>query len=287
MLIDEHLVTNCTAIDRLLNDTTKKLLFCMDSNPNHPINIGDYRYNTRIQVLSGNAKDFVESKNLVYFPFWYAQQLLQHNYQNKSRIGRFSFLSRQPRPHRLYLYQKIKKHITANDCIAVHANNIENYQPMDPYQCINLYEDLPYFTPLGMDTYHIDLYKNNFDICGDITNQHHAYSACFNINGESQCDNDNIFFSEKTWKALRSYCMLITYGNLGSCDMLTKFGFCMDYDIDLPCVEKASYIETIIQHWNYDFYLENLSKVEHNFNHFYSTGLKKMFSDYLRCKLEL
>ena len=54
----------------------------------------------------------MKTKLVNYFPYFFVTQLFEENFQTTQRHCRFGFLSRQPRPHRLYLYQKTKKYIT-------------------------------------------------------------------------------------------------------------------------------------------------------------------------------
>jgi hypothetical protein len=292
LVIDEHSANDQNYLNLLLSQTSKKLLLATDSNP---IDLACYeKYNSvhsRIKVLSGNIDHFFQDVDYVYFPHYFVTQLAETNYQTPLRRSRFSFLSRHPRPHRLYLYQTIKQYITDSDCFSIHANQLENFQPDKKYTVVDLTSDIPYYTALGIDLDYAEHCRQNFYSPGDHTNQHNAYSAYFYITGESN-DNDNlIFLSEKTWKSFRSYCLPIMYGNIGSKRALEQLGFCLDYDMDENCLTKASWIADCMHNWDLDycenFYKQNIKIVQHNFDYFYSDQLKNKFLDYLKLKLEL
>jgi hypothetical protein len=291
-LVPENLVDNLDYLNSRLDQTSKKLLLATDSNS---INSDCYEKYSNIhpcvKVLSGNIDHLFQEVDYIYFPHFFVTQLLEDNFQTPQRKSRFSLLSRQPRPHRLYLYQKVKQYITTDDCFAIHANSLENYQPSKKYTTVDLHRDIPFYTDCAVDLDYIEHCQQDFYSAGDHTNKHNAYNSYFYITGESSDNDDLVFFSEKTWKSFRSYCLPITYGNAGSQKALTRLGFCLDYDVDEDCLKKADWLSTLMNEWdlNYckNFYEQNSKIVMHNFDYFYSNKIKTIFADYLKLRLEL
>jgi hypothetical protein len=291
-VVPENYADNLEYINFCLTQTNKKLLLATDSNA---IDLDCYKKYTnihpRVKVLSSNVDHFFQDVDYIFFPYFFVTQLLETNFQSPERKSRFSYLSRQPRPHRLYLYQTVKQHITDSDCFSIHANCLNKFRSSKKYEETELYHDIPFYTRLGRDPEYITHFQQDFSSAGDHTNQHTAYSAYFYITGESNDSDNLVFLSEKTWKSFRSYCLPITYGNVGSKKFLEQLGFCLDYDVDEDCLTKATWIAECMHNWDLEycknFYEQNLKIVQHNFNYFYSDHLKTKFSNYLKSRLEL
>lgn len=280
---------NWDYITHRLKSTNKKLLMALDANPFDAECY--YRHSTfhpRLKVLSANLHDLWQQKGLVYFPHFFLTQLRERDLSVAERKYRFGFLSRQPRPHRLYLLQKIRPYIRDHDCVAVHANNISDWLDTSLYGEA-LYDDLPFYTSNAKDAYYIDHFQKDFFSAGDHSNQHAAYQSCFYITGESNDAADMVFLSEKTWKSFRSRCLPLNYGNLGACTLLAKLGFNLAHDIEGTCVRKAQWIMTLMKNWDFDFcrkfYQRNINIIDNNFDRFYSGKLRQFFADSVRQQL--
>lgn len=277
-----------------LAQTNKKLLVALDSNPYSQDTYQDLsQLHPRIRVLSGNLLHLWQNSNITYFPHFFLTQLQEENFQHKTKNFRFGFLSRHPRRHRFYLYQKIKSFITADDCVAVHGLDQIDCDYHDPgqYHACDLFLDVPFATPNAQDpTFGINA-QVPFWNAGDHTNRHNAYNSYFYITGESSDKDHIVFLSEKTWKSFRSQCLTITYGNPSTNRALKMLGFSQDHDIDAECVIKAEWISRAMKSWNShqcrELYHSNLAAIDHNFNRFYSQDIRHLFAKHVKCQLEL
>ena len=296
---------NSATLTQLYQQTGKPLLLMLESNPFTPANYAYIltlakTYDVPVKIFSSNVLDyFGNDPDLVYYPTWYCQQVIEHNYQSgKSKKFRFSFLSSQARFHRLYLYQQCKQWITAEDCVAVHANNYAIQQDfvnrdmqqhlLDP---VDLLTDVPCANNVEQDSFYYSLPIDPAQV--DFTNQHNAYLAMINITGESNIDTNHVFLSEKTWKPIRSRCLTMCLGNDHSVSVLNKLGFHIPESVDpeLPLMEKISNIVQKMSLWSFDdcctIYNDHCESLEHNQRWFYSNTLKQQFVDQIKLKLEI
>ena len=294
---DINFLQNCT--------DQKKILITADADP-YSFKLYDYWLSlrnelpNRIKILTSNLNVFFQDSELIYFPTWMLNQLLQKNYQTTNKKFRFSFLSSQARFHRLYFFQQVKQYLTDSDCFAVYATNYDNQKSFVTDASIkylgraeNLTADTPYFSSTANDR--IEEYFNSSTTNQEtqFTNQHNAFSSMFNITGESNIDDDFVFLSEKTWKPIQSRCLFFTLGNIDSANLLTNLGFLL-FDKDnqsLTLLEKINYISNVMRDWDLDacqqLYKNNIDLVEYNYARLHSKELKTLFKTYLQERLEL
>lgn len=311
IFIPEHAITwnqeqDVDHLAKLLKDHKKTCLLEFDTNPSvmfdssHPhqylLDLTTM-FDGQVQLLSYNLKDFFESSQEIYFPYFLLQQRQEKNHQAQDKKYRFSFLSNQPRFHRLWLYQQVKKSITDDDCFAVHFdpnkspdhNFVMSYcqQVLGTWQ--DLSSDLPFFHPHANDSFAQSLPVDRSLV--DWSNSHNAYRAVYNITGESTFEDGQIFFTEKTWKSIRSRCLTINFGAQHANHYLQQLGFQTDHDVDLPLQDKVQWINELMSRTTVSDALDRSRQykdlIEHNFQRFYSHDLLRLFRDYLRDKLKI
>jgi hypothetical protein len=253
-----------------------------------------------VKILSGNALHFFEGNNqLIYYPTWFFQQQKLKNFQTskKNKKYRFSFLSNQPRFHRLYLYQLCKSHINDRDCFAVSLNNLASQQShlrahVQEHlgSAIDITVDLPFASIMAKDRYYKSLVCNPTIV--DYSNQHPAYQAMINITGESGFESDQVFLTEKTWKPIRSKCLIINYGNEQTVDVLKRFGFHTNQllDLDDNIINKAQTIANQMQLHSYEncckIYKDSSEILQNNLERFYGNDVVSMFVTHIENQLK-
>jgi len=282
----------------------KPQLILADSNPHQMGDLTALLKQTRqagipLKILTGNLLElFNNNADLIYFPTWYITQKVERDCQSEHKKFRFSFLSSQARFHRLYFYQQCKSYVTDKDCFAVHLTNVDNQLGFIKSQMaktlghtIDLMADIPFISQSALDEYQEIFKQYPENSSGDHTNQHLAYSAMINITGESNTDADQVFITEKTWKAIRSRCLTMTLGNDGTVSALNKLGFELPGEVDpeLPLLEKIEFIVDRIKLWDIEYcsimYKKHIDSIEHNYDRFCSQALKNVFVDQIKEKL--
>jgi hypothetical protein len=260
-------------------------------------------FGDRVIILSSDANDmFDQSNNQMYFPSFLLHQILNSRQfdtpNNNRKFFRFSFLSSQIRFHRLWLFQCAKSFITDRDCFVVHKTNYRDYDSNFAMThskqylgyATDLYQDIPYYS-IGSQDKFVDIFANDAGNGGDHNIDHPAYSAVFNITGETSVESDQIFISEKTWKPIRSMNLPLCLGNPNTNSMLQRWGFETGHDRDLPFLEKIQWISTIMRDWDYaeclKFYNHHEDIVKHNYHRLHDAGLLKQFRDYILPRLKL
>jgi len=283
----------------------KKILITADTDP---YSVDQYEYwlslsnefPHKIKILTSDLNVFFQDSQLIYFPTWMLNQLLQKNYQTTNKTFRFSFLSSQARFHRLYFFQQVRKYLTDSDCFSVYVTNYTNQASFINSDSIkylgraeNLTDNLPYFSSTANDK--IDEYFDSVTVQQrlEFTNKHNAFASMINITGESSITDNFVFLSEKTWKPIQSRCLFFMLGNVNSARLLTKLGFLLfdESNQQLTLLDKISYISTLMRDWDLgmceQLYKNNIDLVEHNYTRLYSKELKNLFKVYLQERLEL
>lgn len=311
VFVNEHAITwecdrDLDYLGKMLRDHGKRLLLAFDTNPTtifDPSHTRQYlldltaNFGDRVLLLSHNLAHLFEPCAEIYFPYFLVQQQQEKNLQILPKVYRFSFLSNQPRFHRLWLYQQVKESIIDHDCFAVHfdANTKRNHHFIMSYcrhllgEEKDLSADLPFFHAHALDPFARSLPADRSRV--DWSNAHEAYRAVYNITGESTCEDQQIFFTEKTWKSIRSRCLTINLGSGHANQYLSRLGFLTDHDIDLPLPDKVKWISermaTMTMTDALDQYQRYQHVIEHNFQRFYSEDLLRLFRGYLRDRLKI
>ena len=224
--------------------------------------------------------------NMAPWPSWWFFQLMEHNHQlNQPKKHRVSFLSGSSRYHRVKLLRDIKSYINDQDVIIV--NQIGNFKD---YLTTGWWDELPWtnrpdlFDYVGTSGYPPKMEQNN----------HPAFAACVNINGEtwfheSSKIHDQVLLSEKTWKAYRSGCLVINYGPEESTTTLKDLGFAIwdEFDQVGTHEHKADLIVKLMQRDDIeDLYQKNLDMVNHNVAWFNNPSAIKKVTESAVVKLE-
>ena len=218
--------------------------------------------------------------NLAPWPSWWFFQLMEHNHQlNRPKKHRVSFLSGSSRYHRVKLLHDIKPHVTKQDVIIV--NQIGDFKDRLP---AGWWNELPwtnrpeFFDYVGECGYPPKMEQNN----------HPAFAACVNINGETS-DNDQVLLSEKTWKAYRSGCLVVNYGPEQATQTLKDLGFAIwdEYDQVGTHEHKADLIVKLMQRDDIaDLYQKNIEMVKHNVAWFNNPAAIQKVTEMAVLKLE-
>lgn len=302
MYIFEHDI-NTQTVDALIKRCeTGRIFLAYDSNPWTPeikqrLTTVLENCTGNVRVLSPDLRDLWNpDPRWVYLPRWFVAQRWQTNHQTPFKPYRFGFISGEVRFHRLFLHQHCANHWTEDDAVVVHLKNLEHVRfdkELDLYYDLeqSLIKDLPFGTVAGKDEYEKQ-FAAHAASAGDHSNGHNAYASAVHIVGETSITDDVVLFSEKTWKALRSHCLLMTLGNPNMCDMLTELGFAVpeEIDRDLPLVQKIHWIRDRVRDWDLetcqDLYQKYSQEVEHNFQHFNSYHLVNLFHDDIQRRLQ-
>lgn len=301
MYIFEHDI-NTMSVDALIKQcATGRIFLVYDSNPWQ--NDVKERLTTildnctgDVRVLSPDLQDIWNpDQRWVFFPRWFVSQRWQTNHQNAFKPYRFGFISGEARFHRLWLHQHCTANWTDDDAVAVHLKNIEHIRmdrEIDLWYDLDhsITRDLPFANRLGRDDmeYKFAVHATS---AGDHSNAHNSYAATIHVVGETSVRDDLVLLSEKTWKAIRSHCMIMTLGNPGICNTLEKLGFTVpgEIDQDLPLDQKVHWISQRVRDWDLDtcqdLYHKYYRETQHNFQHFNDQALVQLFHDDIKRRL--
>ena len=221
-----------------------------------------------------------DQPNMAPWPSWWFFQLMEHDHQaNQPKTHRVSLLSGSSRYHRVKLLRDIKPYVTDQDVIIV--NQIGDFRDRLP---TGWWDELPwtnrpeFFDYVGTSGYPPKMEQNN----------HPAFAACVNINGETS-HTDQVLLSEKTWKAYRSGCLVINYGPEQATQTLKDLGFEIwdEFDQVGTHEHKANLIVKLMQRDDIaDLYQKNLEIVKHNVAWFHNVTAIKQVTEMAVLKLE-
>jgi len=301
MYIFEHDI-NTMSVDALIRQcATGRIFLVYDSNP-WQLDVKERlaaildNANGNVRILSPDVQSLWNpDPRWVYFPRWFVSQRWQANHQNAFKPYRFGYLSGEVRFHRLWLHQHCRDAWCDQDAVMIHLKNVEHVRmdrDIDRYYDLDhsITRDLPFGTPAGRDD--IDQkFAALAGSAGDHSNGHNAYAAAIHIVGETSALDDLVFFSEKTWKALRSHCLVMTLGSPDTCSVLQRLGFAVpdEIDRDLPLAEKVHWIADRVNDWDFDIcqdlYHKYYREIEHNFQHFNGQTMVQLFHDDINRRL--
>jgi len=271
--------------------TKKRIpIFCLDNNIFDVSRVDEILQkslgNKEYFILTYNA-DMLHSvhPNIGYWPYFLIRQYLENNLllntapTPHSKKFRLSYLSGISRYHRLLLASKLKRHFSDEDVVVVNDFNIPAYIDTIPSylmtdektrkNAIALVDDFPWGTNKRyFDNDHLqECIKRPWDI------SHPAYKAAVNITGETSYSDDEIFITEKTWKAYQAGSLVINYGTKNLPVFLKKMGIEIVEDIDPPLIfsEKIDFLDTCFENIDmWDLYHKNKKLINYNMNLVYS-----------------
>ena len=270
-------------------------VLCLDSNPypleRHHAEICQHLDPDSFFVFHPDIRPELSTQpNVAPWPSWPFFQRMEKNFQlGRPKTRRISFLSGSGRYHRIKLFYDIRPYITPDDVIVI--NKIGNFpasvpcNTLSPAQIEQWWYDLPYVNRKEFYDY---TGAGDTPPEGQQYNVHPAFEACVNITGET-CWNDQVFLSEKTWKAYRSGCLVINFGPKNSTDALRDLGFEIwnQYDQTGTHEHKTSLIIELMKRDDIEhLYQQNLSMVQHNVALYNSDAFLKKFAQMAIDKLE-
>jgi hypothetical protein len=251
------------------------------------------------KVLTSNIHDlFTNDDVFVYFPAQFGDREYGTSAHTIKKF-RFSGLSDRGAFHRVYFFNKIKDSISDADLFSIRNvivdeweyefmksnlgyidKSIENFAPFTSNALVN-------------DPLHTR-FVNDVNTNNDSNNSHLAYSACFNIPGETSMDAKNGFITEKTWKAITAGSLPLYYETPEYGTILERLGFRVHNEInvkDLEFDDKINHIVKCMQTYSFDdihdIYQHHIDDTHHNIETFYSTELKELFTNHVMDKLKL
>lgn len=262
-------------------DTGRLPVLCLDGNP---CNILEY-VRALDQVCdpreyfiftSDPRPEFSTAPNQAPWPSWLIlQQLDDDRYCDRTRQHRVSMLSGSMRYHRILLWRSVRDCIRPDDVVVI--NRMGNFGNSVPGGALTAEEIWQWESelPWTNDIQHADHPDWSAGTTWNLppnqgNNWHAAFAACVNITNETGPVNDSsdlCFISEKTWKPLRSHCLVVNYGAPGARDFLRGQGIGI-WDLDTDdhdYVSKIPHIREIFERDDiWDQYQANRDMVDHN-----------------------
>lgn len=246
-------------------------------------------------VLLGGFKNIIHQHSIVVpVSFWYFRtyDLIQSNDDIdivNQRVREFSCLNRTPKDHRLLFYSMLKEH-------SLMDSFIYSFYDRWPYMSEKpLIRDTllppPVIMPEG-SAQRTKALGNVLDFpitwldqeigVNDHGIQHPAYyDAYCNVVTESSMDKD--FVSEKIWKPIAAGQLFLVIGSQHTCRWLEELGFYTFekelYDDEPDHVKRIQKVVDIVANKRSNvrqWWLDNLDKIQHNRDRFYSKEFNSM-----------
>ena len=221
---------NADLIHRCRKETNRLPVLALDTNPHDVTEYLNQLYQYidpgEFFVFGPDARtELFADPNLAAWPSFLCNQQLVQNFQlNYPKKYRISYLSGTLRYHRLKLFKDIKPWVQHNDIVVINCFTNQNFYNTIEDTPVNIDEyiaDLPWQSIPGL----IDSDQNAMHASDHQTNCHPAYAACVNITGETASPfKDQVFVTEKTWKAYVSGCLVINFGVKDLPSTLSNFG---------------------------------------------------------------
>ncbi len=272
-------------ISNAARETGRLPVLCLDGNPcdadRYHRELCEHLDETKFFIFHPDIRPEISTQtNVAPWPSWWFFQLMEHNHQQSHlKTHRVSFLSGSSRYHRVKLLHDIQPYVTDQDIIIV--NQIGDFKDSLP---AGWWDQLPWtnrpdlFDYVGTSGYPPLMEQNN----------HAAFAACVNINGETS-HTDQVLLSEKTWKAYRSGCLVVNYGPDQATVALKDLGFEIwdEFDQVGSHEHKADLIVNLMQRDDIeDLYQKNLGMIEHNVAWFNNKSAIKKVTEMAVEKLE-
>jgi len=258
--------TDAELILRCGKETGRLPVLTLDSNPynvdSYVQKLNQYLDNKKYFVFHSDIRQSQSwHNNVAPWPSWLMyQHFLPDDQLDKPKTKRISFLSGLPRPHRILLYQNIKKLVTDQDVVVINSFQAHRFYPKN-----QAHDDIPWANRIE----YLDTAQTEYNANNQANNNHPAYEACVNITGETLGTGCQVLPSEKTWKAYKSRCLVINYGVAEMPDWLSSVGIEIWQPFDRPQLIKnktQSIVELFQRDDIFEIYNKNLYMIEHNRN---------------------
>jgi len=273
-------------IRSMVSLTGRYPVLCFDSNPiqieQYISNLSQFYDINNVFVLVWDADPAkVLPANYAYWPAFLLNQRIENTtiFKIRPRQYRISFLSGLVRYHRLKLWITIKCLTTPRDVVVVNAICPSNFQttilPGSETDAEIVKQQLN-LLPWSNRNEYIDQDQKGWSTNNSGLINHPAYLACVNITGESWYHGQNIFVTEKTWKAYRAGCLVVNYGAERMSEYLKQLGFAIweQYDTVGNIQQRLSLIDELFRRDDIEeLHHQNLNMIQHNLNLFHSKKL--------------
>jgi len=233
-----------------------------------------------------------------YFPTWLvtaqhlvAPSLIDYTWPTQRKY-KISCLNRMPRYHRLLLFYLIKQQSWADQSLlsstGLHGLDGLQGDTITSAGLKLLYPELESWYTAHADEFPCSYQKDyRWENCHDVTTD--AYANCY-LNIVTETSIDIFCPTEKTTKPLMAGTMPLFLASIDHVDQLTSLGFDLDYQmISQPkdtdyCVRAQDIVRHIGQIIDniQEIYHNNLDRIKHNQQWFYSSDLRRNLTNDVR-----
>jgi len=260
---------------------------------------------SKIAVIGGFKHIKFKRSTVIPTSYWYfkAYKITYNQYFQALNVGKdldevtrirareFSCLNRAARDHRLILYSMLKERKLL-DSFIYSMHDRDTHDPTGPRICDKLPTTLiAHHSNEWWEKVKTDVYDFPITWPGEITGpndhgiDHLAYSDAY-CNVVTETDMIKDFASEKIWKPIAAGQLFLVAGSQGTCEWLEAMGFYTfekefyDNESD-PLIRLERIVDIItskkgnVRQW----WLDNLPKIQHNRERFYS---KKFYNQLIK-----
>ena len=273
---------------RLISHTGKCPVFCFESNPvlfeQYMADFSQFYDINNVFVFVWDADPAkVLPSNYAYWPTFLLNQRIENPVISviQPRQHRISFLSGLMRYHRLRLWIEIHCLTRPEDVVVVNAIcplNFTNTILPEFREDAEIVKQQFSLLPWANRKEYLDQDQAGCSINNNGAISHPAYLSCINITGESWYHNQNIFVTEKTWKAYRAGCLVVNYGAEQMSAYLKELGFAIwdEYDTLGNMQHRLTLINELFRRGDIEaLYQQNSDLIQHNLNLFHNDDLAR------------
>lgn len=289
-------------IQHLKTHSPHGVVICLCDNPMPPTIMARYLDCIAAQVdpdgilvLNWDANNVVARLAprwcIQYWPFFWLEQLSAPDQDRNvlAKSGRIGMLSGNARYHRLHLWHRIRSQTLPQDVVVVNStqadSSVLNFAHDLQLDVDKVLQNLPWS---NRSKYIDQVQGQPIDHNGLIS--HPAFRCWVNIAAESTACEDTLFVSEKTWKAIRSRSLMMTFGDRGMIPWLAQQGFWIwpcDRDVDwrhkLDIISALFDRDDLGTQWQ-----QHRAGLDHNLAHFMHRGvIGQVIKPALECMQDL
>jgi hypothetical protein len=207
-----------------------------------------------------DIKHVLWTGDVSWFWFYMYRKHLNNNYSftHKEKTYDFLYLNKQPRPHRIALYEKV---------LPLMSNSL--YTRWDKGIKLPMEYELPWaqdYPVMGKDQ---DIFEKPYN------------DTKYNLVSESNDNNTDIFMTEKIWKPIIAQQVFVVHGNYLYLQKLREMGFKTfgnyfdeTYDLEKNGNDRVDAIcklckDLLEKDWQ-DIYLQTIALRQHNYDNFFN-----------------